>query len=158
MAQSSSGPGLWPAIAARGIAATADAMFPPNAVGAPDWLQAEMLPRMLRYLDELPPRQRRLLLGLFVLVELGAPLMVPGLRRFSRLTPQRRLQAIGRWRASRLEPLRLVGDGLKMTMTMLYLAHPAVRRHIGELAPCAAPAGPAAAAEQPDVLHSEAAP
>jgi hypothetical protein len=157
MAPPSSRHGPWSAAAARGIAAAAEAMFPPNELGAPDWRQAEMVPRMLRYLDELPPRQRRLLLALFVLVELGAPLLVPGLRRFSGLAPERRLQAIARWRTSRLEPLRLVGDGLKMTLTMLYLAHPAVRRHIGEIGPCEAPAGPVLA-RQADALQPGAAP
>jgi hypothetical protein len=133
---------LWLRIAARGIEASAEALFPANGLGAPDWRAARVTERLLDHLDELPPRPRRLLLLLFVFVELAAPLLVPALGRFSRLGPERRARAIRRWRASRLYWLRLVGDGLKMTLTMMYLSHPAVARHIGEYKTCEHPADP----------------
>jgi hypothetical protein len=135
-------PALGMRIVARGIAGAAEAMFPANDLGAPDWREARVVDRMLEHLAELPARPRRMILFLFAIVELAAPLLVPGLGLFSRLSVERRLRAIRRWRASRLYPLRMLGDGLKMTLTMIYLSNPAVARHMGEYKTCANPADP----------------
>src|SRR5260221_14437143 len=93
-----------------GLLATAEALFPVNALGAPDYRTTEIVVRMQEYWELLPGRQRRLLLSLFALVELAAPLLVFGFRRFSRLPVERREQAVRSWRASSYMPLRIVGD------------------------------------------------
>jgi hypothetical protein len=143
--------GMLRAIAASGIGACAEAMFPPNTLGAPDWRAARVVERTFEHMADLPPAQGRQILALFILVELAAPLLGAGPRRFSRLAPQRRESAIRRWRASRLPLLRLVGEGIKMSLTMMYLSHPDVARYLGEDRQCAQPpqALPLAPAAQP---------
>jgi hypothetical protein len=119
-----------------GIRGVAEAFFPHNALGAPDFEQAEVLARTRAYLGELPPTQGRMLSALFLAVELAAPLLVPSFRRFSRLAPERRARAVRRWRASRLYLIRLLGDALKATMTMMYMSHPAVIAYTGQFTRC----------------------
>ena len=94
---------------------------------------------MLEYLNELPFRQRRLLLSLFVLVELAAPFLIPGFSRFSRLPVLVRERAVRRFRQSRVLPLRLLGDALKATMTIMYMSHPVALAHIGMYSACLRP-------------------
>ena len=67
-------------LASRGAAAAAEALFPKNNLGAPDWESAEVVPRLEGYLGELPPRSRRLILLLFTAVELW-PLLALRFRR-----------------------------------------------------------------------------
>jgi len=136
--------GFWRRRTLDGVAAVAEAMFPPNDLGAPDWKAAEVVPRTLLYAEALPPQQGRLVLALFLLVELAAPLLVPDLRRFSRLSRERRTAALRRWRSSRWAPLRLVGDALKAALSMVYLSHPLVSAFLGEYKTCARPADGAA--------------
>ena len=121
---------LDPAIA--GLTAVAEAMFPANSYGAPDWREAEVVPRTLAYLEELPAMPRRLLLALFTAVELSAPVLVGCRSRFSRLPAGRRAEAIRALQASQFSPKRLIGDALKATLTMMYVSHPKVMAHIGE--------------------------
>jgi hypothetical protein len=123
---------LDPAIA--GLTAVAEAMFPANAYGAPDWREAEVVARTLLYLEELPPMPRRLLLALFTAVELSAPVFIGGRSRFSRLPVGKRAEAIRAMQASQFSPKRLIGDALKATMTMMYVSHPKVMAYIGEQA------------------------
>ena len=118
--------------AISGLTAVAEAFFPPNAYGAPDWREAEVVPRTLAYLDELPPMPRRLIIAMFTAVELTAPVMVGCRSRFSRLPVERRTEAIREMRASTLAPRRLLADALKATMTMMYVSHPKVMAYIGE--------------------------
>jgi hypothetical protein len=125
--------------ALRGLSAAAEALFPENGYGAPDHETTELVPRMLSYLRELPAPQRRLLLALFALVELGAPFLIFGFCRFSRLSVARRETAVRAWRQSRLLPLRLLGDALKATTTMIYMSHPAALAFVGAYAACARP-------------------
>lgn len=117
-------------LASRGAAAAAEALFPKNNLGAPDWESAEVVPRLEGYLGELPPRSRRLILLLFTAVELW-PLLALRVRRFSRLRPEARLGFVRRWRASRLYPIRLIGESTKAVLTMMYLSHPEALRYIG---------------------------
>jgi hypothetical protein len=147
-------PGLIRRVAARGIGGAAEAMFPVNDIGAPDWRDTRMVERMLEHLDELPLRPRRLLLFLFVFVEVAAPLLVPGLRFYSRASVARRTAAIRRWRASGIYPIRLLGDGLKMTLTMIYFSHPAVARYTGEYKTCANPYDMHPVEIRPDALEA----
>ena len=68
----------------------------------------------------------------YLMSELLAPFLLFVPARFSRLTPERRAQAVRRWRRSRFFFLRLLGDALKASTTMIYMSHPSVVAHIGE--------------------------
>jgi hypothetical protein len=126
--------GFFERCALNGLSATAEALFPENDYGAPDHRTTELVPRTLEYLAELPVAQRRLLTTLFALVELAAPFLVFGFRRFSRLSAGRREAAVRAWRHSSLLPLRLLGDALKATMTLVYMSHPAALAYVGAYA------------------------
>jgi hypothetical protein len=122
--------------AEAGLSATAEALFPINELGAPDYRTTELVPRMLDYLRLLPARQRRLLLSLFAFVELAAPILLVGFGRFSRLSVGRRERAVRRFRNSSWPLLRLVGDALKASTTMLYMSHPAALTYVGAYPGC----------------------
>ena len=126
----------------RSITAASEALFPSNDAGAPDWQATEMVPRTLAYLDLLPRAQRKLIVLMFVTIEWACPLLAPGLGRFSRRSPERRLRAVRRWRRSRIYLVRYLGDSLKAMLTMMYLSHPAAIRHIGAFKTCDAPSDP----------------
>lgn len=113
------------------MGAAAEAMFPPNPLGAPDWQQTRMVERTAEYLRALPPATRNLILALFILIELGQPLLSRRFRRFSRLPLEVRTRVIRGWRASGLYPLRVVGDSLKALLTMMYMSHGEVLRYAG---------------------------
>jgi hypothetical protein len=117
--------------AESGLGAAAEALFPVNDYGAPDFRDTALVPRVIAHWELLPERQRRLLVLLFALVELAAPLLVPCLHRFSRLPVERRESAVRAWRLSRVGVVRLVGDALKATLTLHYMSHPAALRYVG---------------------------
>jgi hypothetical protein len=144
--------GFWIRRANDGITATAEALFPENDFGAPDWKDTDLVKRMRAYLDVLPRPQRRLLLLLYVVVELVAPLFVPAFGRFSRMPAERRTEAIRGWRRARFILFRYLGDALKASMTMMYMSHPKVSAYIGEHKSCARPADRAAIAHHPEAL------
>jgi hypothetical protein len=123
--------GFFRARARDGIAATVEALFPENDYGAPDYRRTDLVARMFAYLDELPAKQRHLILLLFIATELFAPVLVPCACRFSRLPVAKRERAVRRFRASRLLPIRIIGDALKATTTLIYMSHPAVVEYIG---------------------------
>ena len=64
--------------AESGLIATAEALFPENAYGAPDYKTTDLVHRMLEYWKLLPSPQRRLLVFLFALVELLPPILLIG--------------------------------------------------------------------------------
>ncbi|MCA9605446.1 MAG: hypothetical protein KC619_07615 [Myxococcales bacterium] len=143
-----------------GLAGLAEALFPANEIGAPDWRDAEIVPRTLAYMAELPRPQRRLMVFLFVLVELAAPFLVPCLSRFSRLAVERRTTAVRGWRKSRFVLFRYLGEGIKATMTMQYMSHPRVLAHVGVYKTCTNPHDPLQLDVRVDALrkapHAEA--
>ena len=122
-----------------GLQAVAEALFPANDYGAPDFAATDLVPRTLGYLEELPLRQRRLLLLLFAAVELASPFLIPGFRRFSRLPVERRERAVRAWRGSSFLPVRILGDALKATTTLLYMSHPVALAYIGARPACLPP-------------------
>jgi hypothetical protein len=138
-----------------GIAATAEALFPANDYGAPDYRATELVPRMLAYLDDLPAKQRRMILALYVLVELLAPVLVLCTCRFSKLPVARREAAVRDFRRSRLLPLRLIGDALKATTTIIYMSHPSALAHIGMYSACEHPDDPLTVAVRRGALPGE---
>ena len=146
--------GLFARIAEDGLRATVEALYPVNDYGAPDWRATEMVPRTLEYWGELPPRQRRLLMALFVLVELGATLFLFGFRRFSRHPVSRRERAVRDFRGSWLLPLRTLGDALKASTTVIYMSHPAVLAHIGMYTACEHPDDPFPVLVRPGALST----
>lgn len=117
-------------LALRGATAASEALFPKNSLGAPDWQGAAVVDRLDRYYGELPPPSRRLIVLLFTAVELW-PLVALRFRTFSRLKPEARLGFVRRWRASRVYPIRLIGESTKALLTMMYLSHPDALRYIG---------------------------
>ena len=145
------------ATAQAGLRAMAEALFPVNEIGAPDYRDAAIVARTLTYMEELPPAQRRLLVFLFVFVELLAPLLVPCMRRFSSLPVEERTAAIRRWRSSRMVAYRYLGDGIKATLTMMYMSHPAVLSHVGAFKTCSNPHDPLQLEVRTEVLAAPSA-
>ena len=135
-------PGFWTRRAIDGIRGACEALYPPNDLGAPTWEDTEMVARTLDWVDELPRPQARLVLLLFVAVELLTPLLAPALGRFSRLSPERRVALVRRWRGMRFYPLRFIGDSLKSVTTMIYLSHPRALEWVGMFKHCDHPADP----------------
>jgi len=118
-------------LAKEGLGAAAEALFPSNDYGAPDYRETELVARTVEYWGLLPLRQRRLLVLLFACVELASVLLIRGGRRFSRHPAPAREVAVRAWRRSSLFPLRILGDALKASLTVLYMSHPAALAHVG---------------------------
>ncbi len=129
-------------------------MFPPNPHGAPDWRDAQVEERTVEYLFELPRPMRRLVMLMFVAIELGAPALFAGLGRFSRLRPERRLAALQRWKTSRLPLFRLLAEALKAQLSMMYLSHVDVQRHIRAWKSCDRPGDVLALPVRTDVFDA----
>jgi hypothetical protein len=133
-----------------GIQAACESLFPENDFGAPDWRTTEMVPRMHAYLEELPGKQRRLLVALFFTVEVAAALLTG--TRFSRKGVDDRAELTRRWRRSRWLALKLLGDALKATTTVIYMSHPAAMAHVGGFKTCSRPNDPLALPTRPGAL------
>lgn len=119
----------------RVVLALAEALYPPNRLGAPSGADAEVGPRTVAHVRRLPLSVRRQVMLMFIAVELFTPLLDPLGGFMSARSPARRLVTIRRWRASRLHVLRLLGLGIHAQLQMLYLSHPAVLAYIGEYKP-----------------------
>ncbi len=139
-----------------GITGAAEALYPSNDFGAPDWRDVDMVERTLIWIAALPPRPRGQIRLLFGAIELAAPLLAPGLRRFSRMSTARRVALIRRWRRSRLLPLKLLGDSLKASTSMIYLSHPAALAYIGLHKTTDNPHDPLRVEVRPDALNTGA--
>lgn len=131
--------GFWARRAFDGLKAAAEALFPENTIGAPDFRETKLFERSIEYFGVLPPKQRRLMFLLFVFVEIGVPSLSFRPRRFSKLSKERRLHLVRALRASRLYPFRLLGDAVKGVLTMMYMSHPRVIEHIGMFSACEHP-------------------
>jgi len=131
--------GFWMRRVVDGIGATSEVMFPGNDSGAPDWRETEMVARTVDYFDELSPRMRSLLMLLFVFFELGSPLLLAGIRRFSKLSPERRLRTLLRWRRSKFYPFKILIDALKAQLCMMYMSHQSVQDYMRVFKTCDRP-------------------
>jgi hypothetical protein len=118
------------------IAAACEAMFPKNTIGAPDYTDSDLIARTWSYIGMLPSTQRTLITLLFMFLELFAPMLAGKLGRYSRLDLEARCEVIRRFRGSSLYLLKLMGDSVKGILTMIYMAHPSVVRHIGQYSAC----------------------
>lgn len=135
-------PEFWMRWTRDAIGATSEVMFPQNDFGAPDWQQTQMVERTLDYLEELPFKMRRLVTLMFVAIELGAPFLLVGFGRFSRIPAARRMKALTSWRKSDFFLFRMLMDALKAQLCMMYLSHPDVQRHIKVFKTCERPNDP----------------
>ena len=138
--------------ATDGLRAMAEAGLPENDLGEPDWRSTDVVARTLDYLAELPAKSRNLLVLLFFAIEVGAPLFVPALRRFSRLSIERRIRALNAWPESRLPWLRILGDSVKAILTMMYTSHVSVSDYMGEYRTGARPEDPVQLVVRPGAL------
>lgn len=125
-----------------GMRALAEALYPPNDLGAPDGVATDLARRTEAYVRRLPPSIRFQIMLLFAVVEVFAPVLAPLGRRMSRRPPAARLRAVVGWRGSRFYPLRLLGNAIHAQLQMLYLSHPSVVRFVGEYKPVANPGDP----------------
>ncbi len=141
----------WARLTVRGLRAAAEALFPPNELGAPDWQQAEIVPRTLQWLGRLPLRQRVELGLLFAAWEL-LPLVLGPAPPLSWMSPARRLALLQACRASKLRPKKLLADALKASTSMMYLSHPRALTYIGLRKACANPADPLQVPVEPELL------
>ncbi len=123
-------------IARAGLEACAEALFPVNDIGAPDYRDTVLVARTVRYLQVLPRTQRRLITLLFAFFELAAPILSLSFHRFSGLPVARREALVRRLRKSRVLPFRILGDAVKATLTMMYMSHPLPLAYVGEKGEC----------------------
>ena len=114
----------------RGIKGSAEACFPTNDFGAPDWQQAEVVDRTVAYIDLLSGRPRLLLLFLYSFIEIASPILLAGLLPFSMLSVAARQRAMTRWANSPFVLYNYLYDGLMAQQKMMYLSHPSVQRHL----------------------------
>jgi hypothetical protein len=128
--------------AADAIAAGGEAMFPQNDLGAPTWREVDLVERTFGYLALLPPHSRRLVLLMLCVIELLAPILVGGFRRFSRYSAERRTRALVRWVNSRVYPIRVLGESFKAVLVMMWLSHTRATTYIGMLKTCERPGDP----------------
>ena len=110
--------------AIRCARAAAEAMFPENDLDAPTGEDVSIVLRFEAFLLELPPRPRRQMTLLFVLVEWMSVFATRRLRTFSRLSIVERARVLERLLESGSFVRRVVGHAFKGTMTKLYLASP----------------------------------
>lgn len=115
--------------------AAGDAMYPPGGALPTSGSEARISRSLDGYLEIVPPRMRRLMRLLFLLMEhatlvYGAP-APRGRRRFSSLSPAQREAVLEGWRGSSLFARRLVFTSLRALLTNAYVADPAVLRHLG---------------------------
>jgi len=118
-------------LAIAGFKASAEVVVPPNDLGAPDVAATRLELRFDRWLDELPPESRRLMLLLYGATEVLVPLLMPALGRFSRQPLARRAALVERWRRSPIAPLRFVAEAMKSPVVMMYLSEPDALRWLG---------------------------
>lgn len=128
--------------ARRSVQAVAEVYFPENEFGAPDWRDTDMVNRTMAYLQTIPPTNRRMIYLLYIAVEWLAPLWLAGIGRFSRRSLAFRKRAVHRWQTWDFIVFRLLNDGLKAQLTMLYCSHATVQRYLGVWKSCARSADP----------------
>lgn len=123
----------------RGLRAAVEGLYPPSHNGAPDGVATDLAARTEAHVRKLPTSVRVQVMAMFVAIELLPLLVAPWRGRFSARSPSERVAMIGRWRASWLDPFRLLATGLHAQLQMIYLSHPAVSAFIGEYKPVAYP-------------------
>lgn len=123
-------------VARRGFVACVEAAFPEGHGHNPDWRMTELDTRFEPWLDALPPETRFMIEALYTTVELGGGILGARPMPFSLMPVKRRAELINHWRASHLVPLRFLGDAIKSSTAMLYMAHPLAMQRVGVTAAC----------------------
>lgn len=131
--------GFWQRRLRDGVGGAAEALFPTNDFGAPDWRDTRIIERTESYIEELPAPSARLIRLLFIALELLFPLLAPAFGRFSRLSLARRTRILEGWRTSNWHLLHQLFDAVRGLLAMMYLSHPDVVRHIKTVKVCDRP-------------------
>jgi hypothetical protein len=116
------------------VAACADALFPPGGPIPSSGCEAGLVAYMDRYLAGLPPLARLLGRLLFHSVEHGPWFFGPRPARFTRLSPEERIEALRAMSESPLYFRRVSFLSMRAMMTMGYLSCPAVAQSMGMVA------------------------
>ncbi len=115
-------------LALTGFRAVSEALYPDNEFGAPSWRDTEMVPRVAKLWDALPPESRYLLEALYA-----------GLAPVARMPVAQRFRMFDRMRKSKVWPLRFMAEAVKSSSTMVYMSHPAAMAYVGAPVECLAP-------------------
>lgn len=116
-------------LALAGFEAVCEALYPDNEHGAPSWRDTEMVPRVAKLWDALPPESRYLLEALYA-----------GLAPVARMSVGQRFRMFDRMRKSKVWPLRFMAEAVKSSSTMVYMSHPLATAYVGVPQECLAPA------------------
>ena len=120
------------------LEAAAEAMFPAGGAIPLSGREADLPSYVDGILGLLPRHLRFQIRALFLLVEQATLVFPPPgprrFRRFSALRPEQRVAVLEGWTESRLFARRLAFTALRAVLTMGYLGHPVVLRHL-RLAP-----------------------
>ena len=116
-------------LALAGFQAVCEALYPDNTIGAPSWRDTEMVARVAKLWDALPPESRYLLEALYA-----------GLAPAARMPVARRFRMFDGMRKSKVWPLRFVAEAVKSSSTMVYMSHPLAMAYIGAAQECLVPA------------------
>ena len=122
-----------------GIAGTAEVLYPVNTFGAPNWLEADVVARTLRYLHELPPHRGQLVGGLFVAADVVLPALLGARPGLPYVPLERRQEAFARWYKEPFSGMGQFVGALKATLAMSYFGHPSVVSYIGTRKVCERP-------------------
>lgn len=125
-------------LAAREVAfltSTAEVMFPADGAIPFSGVEADLPGYADRFLGSIPPGVRWQIRALFMLFE-HATLLFPGpgwsgMRRFSSLTIEQRELVLQGWSQSPKFARQMIFTALRAVLTMGYLGHPVVMRHLG---------------------------
>lgn len=115
-------------LALTGFAAVCEALYPDNELGAPSWRDTEMVARVAKLWDALPPESRYLLEALYA-----------GLAPVARMPVGQRFRMFDSMRKSKVWPLRFMAEAVKSSSTMVYMSHPLAAAYVGVPAECLAP-------------------
>lgn len=118
-----------------GFEAAVEALYPENELGAPSWIDSELMSRVRSYWQLLPPETALVLKGLYASLELGNLLHLGHRRRFSKCSVDERVAILRRYLEGPL-PMRFYGEAIKSSSSMLYMSHPLVLRYIGASKAC----------------------
>lgn len=108
----------------------ANAFFPEGGPIPLSGSEANVVDYFDDYVNRAQPAQQLLMRLLFAFIELGPLVFGPRFRPFSRLSPEDRIRFLDGARESRIYFRRVSFVSLRALMTMAYLSHPEVARHM----------------------------
>ena len=114
------------------IEASCEVFFPENDEGVPDYRQTNLAQFTYDYLMLLPPKQIFLLKMFYILLGFFPQLLFSSFRKLHNLSPEKRSRLFKRIEKSKIYRLRLIIDGLKANLRMIYLNRPEALAFVGE--------------------------